>query len=82
MNPIHAGHASRRNLSPEGQHVIRIGAELHMVPADPALQFAMLMRAVDRSGNGVSSLFYLDMDSEISEERSLPLSPMDRSARR
>ena len=43
MNSIHAGHAGCSDLSPEGQHVICVGAELHVVPTHPTLQFAMLM---------------------------------------
>lgn len=61
MNSIHAGHAGRRDLSSKGQHVVGIGAELHMVSVDPALQFSMLMGAVEGSGDDVAHLRDLDL---------------------
>ena len=61
MNSIHAGHAGCRDLTTEGEHVIGIGAELHVVAADPALQFAMLMGAMKGSGDDVAHLSDLDL---------------------
>jgi hypothetical protein len=61
MKAIHAGHPGCRDLSAESQDVVGIGAELHVVPADPALQFAMLMGAVEGSGDDVAHLRELDL---------------------
>jgi hypothetical protein len=61
MNSVHAGHAGCRDLSAEGQHVVGIGAELHVVPADPTLQFAMLMGAMESSRDDVADLRDLDL---------------------
>jgi len=61
MNSIHAGHAGCSDFSAEGQHVVGIGAELHVVAADPTLQFAMLMGAMEGSGDDVAHLRDLDL---------------------
>ena len=61
VNSIHAGHAGCRDLSAEGQHIVCIGAELHVVAADPALQLAMLMGAMEGSRDDVADLRDLDL---------------------
>jgi hypothetical protein len=49
MNSIHAGHTGCRDLSTEGKDIVCIGAEFYVVPADPPLEFAMLMGTMEGS---------------------------------
>jgi hypothetical protein len=53
---IQAGYTCGCHFAPAGKHLTRVGAELHVRAGNPALQLAMLMRPMERTGDDVAHL--------------------------
>ena len=60
MHSVEAGHCVSVDLSAEGEHVARMGAEFDMMNIHKAFNSARLMRALEMSGKLVSKLLDLN----------------------